>query len=234
MRPIYLNRVKSRGSCQAVTGAPPCWLVPDGSWKKGGENHQSYLRRGSDHLFGFCRATETWRGQSIDSAVVVGRSTEENREGLLNLKDLLTVLPPSCRATFSGCVGRLKRGAADLLISQGLLAKWLERTGGGLLNLKRLLTVFPPSLNGLFENEPVLRPLFCAESHQILPFSAKTWQNMAENRGFSRPILLERVEPCGLCQALAAAFLRFVGSEAGEESKVECCMSKSPDPRTCS
>src|SRR5208282_2062362 len=25
-RAIYLNRVKSRGSCQAVTGAPPCWL----------------------------------------------------------------------------------------------------------------------------------------------------------------------------------------------------------------
>jgi len=108
-------------------------------------------------------------------------------EGLLNLKDLLAVLPPSYRAIFSGLVGRLKRGAADLLIPQGLSAKWPRRTGGDMFNLKDLLTGFPPRLGRLFENESVLKPRFCAESHQIPPFSAKTWQNMAEIWGCAGP-----------------------------------------------
>ncbi len=114
-------------------------------------------------------------------------------EGLLNLKDLLTVLPPCGGAAFSGFVGRLERGEADLLIPQGLLAELPGRAGEALLNLKGLLTVFPPSLRRPFENEPVLRPCFCAESRQILPFSTKNVQIMAESRGFSRPILLDRV-----------------------------------------
>jgi hypothetical protein len=82
---------------------------------------------------------------------------------------------------------------------------FLGTTGEGLLNLKDLLTVFPPRFNVLFENEPVLRPLFCAESHQILPFSAKNVQIMAQYRGLPRPILLERVTSCGSCEALAGA-----------------------------
>ncbi len=55
-----------------------------------------------------------------------------------------------CRATFSGFVGRVKRGGADLLIRQGLLSKLLMRTGEGLLNLKGLLTLFPPSCRATF------------------------------------------------------------------------------------
>ncbi len=104
---------------------------------------------------------------------------------MLHLKNLLAVLPPSYRAIFSGLVGPLKRGAADLLIPQGLSARLRRGTGGGLLNLKDLLTVFPPSLRLSYENKPVLAPRFCAESHQIPPFSAKTWRNMAEDWGFA-------------------------------------------------
>jgi len=110
-------------------------------------------------------------------------------EALLNLKDLLAVFRPNCRATFRGFVVLLRRGEADLLIPRGLLAKSLRRTGEALLNLKDLLTVSPPSLKRLFENERLLSPLFCTESHQIPPLSAKTWQNMAEygrNRSFPR------------------------------------------------
>ncbi len=102
---------------------------------------------------------------------LLAKSLRRTGEGLLNLKDLLIVFPSSGRSIFSGFVGRLKRDEGYLLIPQGLLAKLRRRTGEGLLNLKDLLTVFSPSLKRLFENEPVLRLLLCAESHQILPFS---------------------------------------------------------------
>jgi hypothetical protein len=62
-------------------------------------------------------------------------------KGLVNLKDLVTVLPPSGEADSSGFVGLLNLGVADLLIPLGLLAKRRRRSGGGLLNLKDLLTV---------------------------------------------------------------------------------------------
>ena len=114
-------------------------------------------------------------------------------EGLLNLKDLLTLFPPSCRATFSGLVGWLKRGEAYLLIPQWLFAKLRSRIGEDLLNLKDLLITFPPRLKGLFENEPVLGRYSATKSYQILPFSTenvqRTGSNMAQNWGFSRPIL---------------------------------------------
>jgi len=104
---------------------------------------------------------------------------------LLNRKDLLTLLPSRGGATFSGFAGPLKRGEADLLIPQGLLADRRRRMGEGLLNLKGLLTAFPPSFARLFENERVVKPHFRAETHQIPPFSAKKVQIMAENEGFS-------------------------------------------------
>ncbi len=87
-------------------------------------------------------------------------------EGLLNLKDLLTLSPPSGRSTFSGFVGYLKRDEAYLLIPRWLLAKLRRRTGEGLLNLKDLLTGLPPRLKGLFEKEAVLRRPF---GYQIVP-----------------------------------------------------------------
>ena len=74
-----------------------------------------------------------------------------------------------------------------------------------MLNLKDLLTVLPTRLEGLLENELVLEASFCAESNQILPFSAKNTQIMAENRGFSRSVLLEREASCGAYRALAGA-----------------------------
>ena len=103
-------------------------------------------------------------------------------EGLLNLKDLLTLFPPCCRATFSGFAGWLKRGEADLLIRRGLLARLLRRIGKGLLNLKGLQTTFPPRLKGLFESEAVLRRFLATKSYQILPFSTKNVQGKGSNR----------------------------------------------------
>ena len=50
-----------------------------------------------------------------------------------------------------------------------------------MLNLKDLLAVFPPRLKRSLENEPVLRPLFRAESRQIPPFSSENVQLIAEN-----------------------------------------------------
>jgi len=98
-------------------------------------------------------------------------------EGLLNLKDLLTVVAASGGASLSGSTGWQKRTETDLLILQGLLADFLSGTGEGLLNLKDLLTVLPPTFKGLLENEPALRRLFCAE---MGPNSAIFCQNVAE------------------------------------------------------
>src|SRR5208282_3836254 len=95
---------------------------------------------------------------------------------------LLTLFPPSCRTTFSGLVGRLQRGEANLLIPRWLLAKRLSRTSEGLLILKDLKTTFPPRLRGFFENEPVLRRCLATKSYQILPFSTKRVQRTGSNR----------------------------------------------------
>jgi len=53
--------------------------------------------------FRFCRATETRRGQSVDSTMVVGKSTEKKGQAVLNLKDLLAVSPPSGARPFRSC-----------------------------------------------------------------------------------------------------------------------------------
>jgi len=98
--------------------------------------------------------------------------------------------------TFRVSPGHSSVARPYLLISQGLMAELLKRKGEGSLNLKDLLAMLPrrfgDHLRGSVENEPVLRRLFRAESHQILPFSGKNMQIMAENGGLSAPILGER------------------------------------------
>ena len=117
-------------------------------------------------------------------------------EGLLNLKDLLTLSPPGCRATFSGLVGWLKRGAADLLIPQGLMAKWARRTDVCMLNLKDLQATFPSKLKALFESEPAWRRSFC---YQIVPnltiFDQKRAANGREqaDKGWIRGVFRDRL-----------------------------------------
>jgi len=108
-------------------------------------------------------------------------------EGLLNQKDLLTLFPPDDAATSSGFQGPFRLGKAYLLIPQWLLSKLGRTRGEGLVNLKDLLTALPPSLKDLSEDERVLRPPSCAESHQIPPFSDKDGQMVAEDRAFLRP-----------------------------------------------
>jgi len=111
---------------------------------------------------------------------------EENGEGLLNLKDLLTMSAPSGPVDLSGFV--LKRGEPTLLIPRWLLAKF-RREQAKACSISR--TCQPPFRRGLFENEAVLRRPF-GKSWQILPIFTKieqrTGSNSALNRGFSRPI----------------------------------------------
>ncbi|HMD97853.1 MAG TPA: hypothetical protein VKM93_11075 [Terriglobia bacterium] len=71
---------------------------------------------------------------------------------------------------------------ADLLIQQGLLAGWGERTDQGLLNLKDLLAVVAPRRS---KGAGVEGPAFRAESRQITPFASKNVQATAQNGGFS-------------------------------------------------
>ncbi|HMD95901.1 MAG TPA: hypothetical protein VKM93_01030, partial [Terriglobia bacterium] len=84
--------------------------------------------------FGFCRATEAWRGQSIDFARVVGRIADEKRRGLAQSKGLTSHASREHRNTFSGFGRAGERGAPNLLIQNGLLAKLLRRNGKGSLN----------------------------------------------------------------------------------------------------
>jgi len=149
-----------------------------------GLNSQVSRERGAT-LSGLAGRAKRGEGNLLIPQCLLAKRPRRTGEDLLNLKDLMAILPPSYRAIFSGLVGRLKRGAADLLIPQGLSAKLPRKTDGGMLNLKGLLTGFPPSLRRLFENEPVLKPRFRAESHQISPFSAKTWRNLEEDWGFA-------------------------------------------------
>src|SRR5271157_4332261 len=138
--------------------------------------------------------------------MVVGKAHEGNRRRLAESKGLANRVSPSSLATLSCFVGRPKRGEADLLIPQGLLAKLLRRTGEGVLNLKDLLTVFRRALGVYLKTGPVLRPLFFAESYQIPPFSAKNVQIIAENRAFRDRSYQKRVESCGSSQGTGQGF----------------------------
>jgi len=162
-----------------------------------------------DHLLEFLRATQRWRGQSIDSTVVDGRFSRKASEDLLNLKDLIRVLPPSGRTTFTGLSGPPKREETDLLIRKGLLSNLRKRVGERLFHLKDLLTVFPLRLERRVENGPVLRRLFLGQNRtkfcHILPKRGRIWQkivvfsdrfcyNSDRVRGF-RPIIRRTPDP---------------------------------------
>jgi hypothetical protein len=117
-------------------------------------------------------------------------------EGSLSLKDLLTIYQPSGRADFAGFVGRLKRGEADLLIPQGLLAKLLRKTSQGLLNLKDLRAVFLPTFRGLGEKRANSEASFLSG---IAPNSAIFPQKSANDR---RKSLFFATDFNRTCQAL--------------------------------
>jgi len=139
-------------------------------------------------------------------------------EYVLNLKDLISVLPPSGKATFSGLVGRVKRDGSDLLIPQGLFEESRNGTSEGMLILNNLVTGIPPSLRRLFEDKPFSRPLFGAESHQIPPFSSKNAQIIAENGAFPNR-LSGGVASCDLWHTPAGASGLVPGNE-----KVKRCV----------
>src|SRR5208282_3125747 len=48
--------------------------------------------------------------------LLLAKSLNRRRSGMMNLKDLLSTFPVSVGPTFSGSVGSLKRGAPDPLI----------------------------------------------------------------------------------------------------------------------
>ncbi len=126
------------------------------------------------------RMTVNLRGQSVDSTMVVSPVAQPKKPRHDELKGLIELTGHvfSKRwTTFSGFAGPPRRGDADLLIGKGLLARLGRRGGERLLNLKDLLRVLPPSLQRLFENGPVLTPLFWC---RIVPNSAIFCQNVAE------------------------------------------------------
>ncbi len=98
------------------------------------------------------------------------------------LKGLMNQVFSERWTPFSGLAGPPKRGDADLLIQQGLLSRWRWRGGNSLLNLKDLLTVLQSSRKRVFENGPVLRPLFWCRtvpnSAIFLPKRGKTWHKI--------------------------------------------------------
>ena len=120
------------------------------------------------------------RGQCIDSRMVVSQVAQPNKPRHVELKGLTNLSSgvfSERRTTFSGLAGPPRRSDADLLIQKGLLARWRWRGGERLLNLKDLLPVLPPSLKRIFENGPILTPLFWC---RIVPNSAIFCQNVAE------------------------------------------------------
>ena|SRR5208337_313947 len=70
-----------------------------------------------------CRTTETWHGLSIDSARVVVQVVGESRRTSALSKGLASHVSAELSDGLLGSVGRLKRGMAYLLISQGLLSR---------------------------------------------------------------------------------------------------------------
>ncbi len=148
------------------------------------------LGRASYHRIGFYPATEKWRGQSADSAVVVHEVAAQNRREGAQSKGLTTNRVSGkgriALWDFLGFLGRAKPRKSHLLMRKGLLAKFWRRAGERLLNLKDLLTGFP---SNWFENDSGLGPLFCAKSRQILTFSGENVRIMAERERLSLPIL---------------------------------------------
>jgi len=65
-----------------------------------------------------------WQVRSVDSTRVVSQARRMKRRTLDQSKGLTDRVAVERRSTFSGFVGRLKRGQADPLILQGLLAKF--------------------------------------------------------------------------------------------------------------
>ncbi|HMD98005.1 MAG TPA: hypothetical protein VKM93_11845 [Terriglobia bacterium] len=129
-----------------------------------------------------------WRADLLIAQGLMVNLLRKVRERALNLKDFLAGFLSNSRARSSGLVGRPKRGEADLLIMRGLSANSLRKKREGLLNLKDLPTLFPPGLRGLFEDQPVLKPRFCAQSRQIQPFSGKNVAESGREPGFWWPI----------------------------------------------
>ncbi len=121
--------------------------------------------------------TVNLRGQSIDSTMVVGQVVQPKKAGHVELKGLTNHVFGERWTNLFGFCRPPKRGVADLLIQQRLLAKLRWRGGGCLFNLKDLLAVFPPSLKGISENEPILGASFLC---RIVANSAIFCQDPAE------------------------------------------------------
>src|SRR5271157_1715321 len=150
LRPILSKRVKSRGSCQSVIGVTSQLRRSlqrrdtEAQRRMGriGERESSWYRPQSPlyvlvasvvilHALSrpFRRsagatANQNLRGQSIDSTMVDRQFSKSEKHGMTESKGLTSraFFPPGeRRPDLSGLAGPLKRGAAYLLIPQGLL-----------------------------------------------------------------------------------------------------------------
>src|SRR5208282_2517761 len=93
-RPIYLNRVKSRGSCQAVTRALPCWF-PTVFGREG----KAFSNTGEGEYLRFPRTEPgDGRGQSLCFRPLRAQPAFRVRQPLARLP----LGHERCRATFRG------------------------------------------------------------------------------------------------------------------------------------
>jgi len=133
------------------------------------------------------------RAQSVDSTMVVSPVDSLRSRGILNQKDLYNIVRKSRNQTGRSDLSRLASGEqedADLLIRKGFSAGWQWREGERLLNLKDLLAMVQPSHKRVFENGPILKPIFLSRiGPDLLSFPARTWQNMVRIDVFRHAVL---------------------------------------------
>jgi len=111
---------------------------------------------------------------------------------LLNLKDLITKLMPSGRATSSGLIGRLGGREAYLLILLWLMERLPRRTSKAPLNLKDLISVLRSSGQATLSG-------FVGRQWESIDYARvdgksneKDRQTSAQSKGFSNGSFVER------------------------------------------
>ncbi len=147
-----------------------------------------------DRLFGFVGRQKRGEGNLLIQRWLLANLPRRRGEGVLNLKDLLAVSPPSDARPFRSC-RPLKRAAAYLLVRGGLLAKSRRRTGEALLNLKGLLALLPPNCRAAFTGFVVL--LRRCEADLLIPQGLlakslrRTGESAAQSKGLANDVSVE-------------------------------------------
>jgi len=150
-RPVLLKRVKSCGSCQALSSQlsvisnqssvlidpPTC-----------NSRTEMAVKRWPRGVFRVRRVRPKAQGQPVDSGTITCQIPQPKEQRHAESKGLTShvLLPPGrLRTTSPGFLGQPKCGVGNLLIRLCLMADLMGKTGEGLLNLKDLLSALPAS-----------------------------------------------------------------------------------------